>query len=89
MTPIEDHAYLKLCAKLAACKSISLASARRQVELAAMRDGVRDLDGRKALAEGLIANINSSAEEGTVSSSARFDELLEAMADEENFMVED
>ncbi len=89
MTPLEDHAYLKTCAELASCLSISLASARRQVELAAARDGVKDLKSRKLIAERLLnesRNRNSSEE---ISSSAQFDDLLKALAEDENFMVED
>ena len=88
--PLEDHVYMKLCAELASCLSISLASARRQVELVAARDGVKDLNERKLIAERLLdeARIrkNSSKES---SASAQLDQLLEALAEEENFMVED
>jgi len=88
--PLEDHVYMKLCAALASCLSISLASARRQVEFVAMKDGVKDLNQRKLIAQRLLdeARIskNSSKE---ASASAQLDQLLEALAEEENFMVED
>ncbi len=88
--PLEDHVYMKLCAALASCLSISLASARRQVELVAVRDGVKDLNQRKLIAQRLLDEArtrkNSSKE---ASSSAQLDQLLEALAEEENFMVED
>jgi len=80
---------MKLCAELASRLSISLASARRKVELAAAKDGVKDLKSRKSIAERLLNEdlIRSQSEDS--SSSAQLDELLEALAEEENFMVED
>ena len=89
MTPIDDHAYLKVCAQLASCSSISIASARRQVELVARKKGVKELSERKVIAHQLLekAISENKSEEGT--SSTRLDLLLKALAEEENFMVED
>ena len=80
---------MKLCAELASRLSISLASARRKVELVAAKDGFKDLKSRKSIAERLLNEdlIRSQSEDS--SSSAQLDELLEALAEEENFMVED
>ena len=87
MAPIEDKEYVKTCAELASCLSISLASARRKVELLAMKQGSRDMNSRKLIAKNLLNEIqtNSKAEEVT----AKLDNLLEALAEEDNFMVED
>ena len=46
MPLIEDHHYLKLCAQLASYLSISIAAARRKVELAAAKEGKKDLNSR-------------------------------------------
>ena len=80
---------MKLCAELASRLSISLASARRKVELVAAKDGVKDVNSKKSIAERLLNEdlIRSKSEE--FSASAQLDELLEALAEEENFMVED
>ena len=66
---------MKLCAELASRLSISLASARRKVELAAAKDGVKDLKSRKSIAERLLNEdlIRSQSEDS--SSSAQLDEL--------------
>ena len=87
MAPIEDKEYVKTCAELASCLSISLASARRKDELLAMKQGSRDMNSRKLIAKNLLNEIqtNSKAEEVT----AKLDNLLEALAEEDNFMVED
>jgi len=89
MAPLEDRSYMKLCAQLASCLSISIESARRQVEVAAARDGSNDLNSRKLIAESLLnkARIRNSSAES--SSAAQLDVLLQALAEEENFMVED
>ena len=88
MPTIEDHNYLKICAQLASSLSISLASAKRQVELAANRTGKKDLQSRKVIAEKLLKKALS--EESSKDNSAnQLDKLLEALASEENFMVED
>tara|TARA_B100000700_G_scaffold87056_1_gene97991 strand:- start:540 stop:806 length:267 start_codon:yes stop_codon:yes gene_type:complete len=88
MPTIEDHNYLKICAQLASSLSISLASAKRQVEFAANRTGKKDLQSRKVIAEKLLKKALS--EESSKDNSAnQLDKLLEALASEENFMVED
>ncbi len=89
MSPMEDQAYMKLCAELASCQSISIASARRQVEIAAAKEGLKDLINRKLIAEALIKKIGSQQKSEDLSISKQFDELLEALAEDENFMVED
>ena len=88
--PLEDHVYMKLCAALASCLSISLASARRQVELVAAKDGVKELNERKLIAQRLLDEARTCKNMSIqASASAQLDQLLEALAEEENFMVED
>ena len=89
MAPIEDHVYMKLCADLASCLSISLASARRQVELTIAREGVKDLTSKKTIAERLLNEARSRQESEGISSSKHLDYLLTALSEEENFMIED
>ncbi len=89
MPGIEDHAYLKVCAELASLLSISIASARRRVDLVASREGVRDPLARKAIAEKLLIEARSMNKSGGVSQAQEFDQLLEALAEEDNFMIED
>ena len=89
MSPIDDHSYLKVCAELASCLSISLSSARRKVELAVAQKGLKGLNDRKKMAETLLkeAQINASGTGETAN--AQLDNLLSALSEEENFMVED
>ncbi len=89
MAPIEDHVYLKICAELANCLSISIASARRKVDLASAREGVRALEARKAIAQRLLDIARSNDLKNEETSAAKFDQLLEALAEDDNFMIED
>ena len=87
MARIEDHVYMRLCSELASCLSISLAAARRKVELVVAREGVKDLKSKKDIAERLL---NDARKEQKDSSAANhLDQLLTALAEEENFMTED
>ena len=58
MPLIEDHHYLKICAQLASSLSISIAAARRKVEVAAAKEGKKDLQSRKEIAQMIQRQIN-------------------------------
>tara|TARA_Y100001968_G_scaffold196063_1_gene179885 strand:+ start:166 stop:429 length:264 start_codon:yes stop_codon:yes gene_type:complete len=87
MPLIEDHHYLKICAQLASCLSISISSARRKVEVAAAKEGKKDLQSRKEIAQKILDQILNDDQKQSVSAS--FDHLLKALNEEENFMLED
>ena len=89
MPTIEDHSYLKICAQLASCLSISLAAARRKIELVAVTKGIKELNDKKSLAENLLKEVLKSTKDGNSVNSSRLDSLLVALAEEENFMTED
>ena len=89
MPLIEDHHYLKICAQLASALSISISAARRKVEVAAAKQGKKDLQSRKAIAQNILAQTLNEDEKQSLSASASFDQLLKALKEEENFMLED
>tara|TARA_B100000700_G_scaffold321792_1_gene421837 strand:- start:4733 stop:5002 length:270 start_codon:yes stop_codon:yes gene_type:complete len=89
MPAIQDKDFTKVCAQLASCLSISIASARRKVELAAVKEGVKDLNGRLALAEKLLKAAKSINSEDEKSTQFTLDRLLAVLAEDENFMIED
>ncbi len=89
MAGIQDHGYAKLCAEIASTLSISIAAARRQVEIAASKEGLRELADRKLIAERILNKARSSSQSDAVGTVKTFDELLAALQDEDNFMVED
>ena len=89
MPLIEDHHYLKICAQLASSLSISIAAARRKVEVAAAKEGKKDLHSRKEIAQKILDQTIEDDKEHSDSVSASFDQLLKALKEEENFMLED
>ena len=89
MPLIEDHHYLKICAQLASALSISIAAARRKVEVAAAKEGKKDLQSRKEIAQKILDQTIEDDKQHSDSSSASFDKLLKALKEEENFMLED
>ena len=89
MPLIEDHHYLKICAQLASSLSISIAAARRKVEVAAAKEGKKDLQSRKEIAQKILDQIIEEDKTQSKTASASFDQLLKALKEEENFMIED
>ena len=89
MPLIEDHHYLKICAQLASCLSISISAARRKVELEAAKQGKKDLQSRKEIAQKILNQIIENNQNQSDSASASFDQLLKASKEDENFMIED
>ena len=89
MPLIEDHHYLKICAQLASSLSISIAAARRKVEVAAAKEGKKDLQSRKEIAQKILDQTIEDDKQHSDSASASFDQLLKALKEEENFMLED
>jgi len=84
MAAIQDHNYLRLCAELASCLSISQSAARRRVEHEAARSGARDLQTRLQMASNLLAQAQNEASPGEA-----LDQLLEAQPIDQHFMLED
>ena len=89
MPLIEDHHYLKICAQLASSLSISISAARRKVEVAAAKEGKKDLQSRKEMAQNILNQTIDDEKNQRDSTSASFDNLLKALKEEENFMLED
>ena len=89
MPLIEDHHYLKICAQLASSLSISISAARRKVEVAAAKEGKKDFQSRKEIAQKILDQTLNENKNEIVSASASFDQLLKALKEEENFMLED
>ena len=86
MAAIQDAEYVKLCARLASAMSISLASARREVDQAAAKEGKRDIASRRAKAEELLAAL---AHDDANNKSETLDALLSTSEGNANFMLED
>jgi hypothetical protein len=85
MPAIPDRHYNAACGRLASWLGISIASARRRVDIRAAREGLSDTAERIALTERMLAEAEASG----VDSHALLDAQLGALASEENFMTED
>jgi hypothetical protein len=85
MAGITDRAYTTACGRLASLLGVSLASARRKVDIRAAGEGIRDSAGKLALAEQLLAESEASGHDNHTLLTS----LLEAVGSDENFMVED
>lgn len=89
MAGIQDHDYLRLCAELARCLGVSQSAARRRVEMAAAKEGLRDMEARKRIASQLLDATRDEQNASEGSASTHLDALLVASPEDENFMLED
>ena len=85
MAGIPDRAYNAACGLLASQLGISLAAARRKVDVKASQQGFRDTPAKLALAGQMLTEAQSS---GT-NNQELLTSLLEAVGNDKNFMVED
>ena len=85
MPPIPDRDYNAACGRLAGCLGVSIAAARRRVDIRAAQEGLSETAARIALAERMLAEVRASG----VDHQALLDAQLGALSSEENFMTED
>lgn len=85
MAAPQDKDFVTACGKLASALSISIASARRKVDLVAAKEGVRDNEGRLLIAQRLLLEAQGVGEE----SRQLLDVLLEAVKEEEMYLGDD
>lgn len=85
MPAIPDRAYNAACAKLASQLGISLASARRKVDMKAAQDGIRDAAAKLELAETMLAEALASGTD----SHALLTAQLGTVGNDAFFMTED
>jgi hypothetical protein len=85
MAAPQDKDYVTACGQLASALSISIASARRKVDLVASKEGVRDPAGRLLIAQRLLLESEGVGQE----SRQLLDVLLEAVAEEANYLGDD
>ena len=89
MSSIKEHDYLKICAELASLLTISIAAAKKKIDYEAAKKGAREISSRKEIAETLLAEAREKSTSDEKGITNQLDSLLEALAEEENFMVED
>lgn len=85
MSAIPDRNYNAACGRLAGWLGVSIASARRRVDIRAAKEGLTETAARIALAERMLAEAQASG----VDNQSLLDAQLVALRTEENFMTED
>ena len=88
MYPINDRQYLKICAEIAKVMSISLASAKKKVEIQIAKNSSKTIEEKRKVAQDLLQICHKNKEK-RISSSKILDKLMEAFNDEDNFLTED
>ena len=88
MYPINDRQYLKICAEIAKFMSISLASAKKKVEIQSAKEGSKTTQEKIQVAQNVLKICKKN--DGDQSSSSRIlDKLMETLDGEDNFLTED
>ena len=88
MYPINDHEYLKTCAEIARIMSISLSSAKRKVEIQISKMDSKTIEDKRKVANKVLKICLKENESG-LSSVKLFDDLMESLEENDNFLVED
>ena len=88
MYPINDREYLKICAKIASEMSISLSSAKKKVELQISQQSSKTIEEKRKIASDVLDLCKKENTNGG-GSVQLFDELMESLNNDDNFLVED
>tara|TARA_Y100000589_G_scaffold22258_1_gene18500 strand:- start:7886 stop:8152 length:267 start_codon:yes stop_codon:yes gene_type:complete len=88
MYPISDREFLKICANIASTMSISLASAKKKVEIEISKKGSKTIEEKRKIANNILLTCQKSNIDGS-GSGKLFDELMASLESDDNFLVED
>ena len=88
MYPINDREYLKICAKIACEMSISLSSAKKKVEIQISQQSSKTIEEKRKVASDVLKLCKKENSNGG-GSVQLFDELMESLNNDDNFLVED
>jgi len=88
MYPINDREYLKICAKIASEMSISLSSAKKKVEIQISQKSSKTIEEKRKIASDVLELCKKENSNGG-GSVQLFDELMESLNNDDNFLVED
>ncbi len=88
MYPINDREYLKICAKIACEMSISLSSAKKKVEIQISQKSSKTIEEKRKIASDVLDLCKKENSNGG-GSVQLFDELMESLNNDDNFLVED
>ncbi len=88
MYPINDREFLKICADIACLMSISLASAKKKVEIQITKKGCKTIDEKRKVAKEVYEKCKKD-NANDLNSIKRFDVLMQSLDGNDDFLVED
>ena len=88
MYPINDREFLKICADIASLMSISLASAKKKVEIQITNKACKTIDEKRKVAKEVYENCKKDSA-NDLNSIKVLDELMQALDGNDDFLVED
>tara|TARA_Y100000589_G_C27150159_1_gene628584 strand:+ start:235 stop:501 length:267 start_codon:yes stop_codon:yes gene_type:complete len=88
MYPINDREFLKICADIASLMSISLASAKKKVEIQIANKACKTIDERRKVAKEVYEKCKKDSTDD-LNTIKLFDNLMQSLDGEDNFLVED
>ena len=88
MYPINDREFLKICADIASLMSISLASAKKKVEIQIANKSCTTIDEKRNVAKE-VYEICKKDSVNDLNSIKLLDDLMQSLDGQDNFLVED
>ena len=88
MYPINDREFLKICADIASVMSISIASAKKKVEIQITNKACKTIDEKRKVAKEVYEKCKKN-NENDLNSIKLLDDLMQSLDGQDNFLVED
>ena len=88
MYPINDREFLKICADIASVMSISIASAKKKVEIQITNKACKTIDEKRKVAKEVYETCKKDSA-NDLNSIKLFDNLMQSLDGDDNFLVED
>ena len=88
MYPINDREFLKICADIASLMSISIASAKKRVEIQITNQACKTIEEKRKVAKEVYENCKNDST-NDLNSIKLFDDLMRSLDGNDDFLVED
>ena len=88
MYPINDREFLKICADIASLMSISLASAKKKVEIQITNNACKTIDEKRKVAKEVYEKCKTN-NANDLNSIKLLDDLMQSLDGNDDFLVED
>ena len=88
MYPINDREFLKICADIASLMSISIASAKKKVEIQITNNACKTIDEKRKVAKEVYETCKKDST-NDLNSIKLLDNLMQSLEGNDDFLVED